>query len=113
MGNIKIFRVAHGEGKTRLLFNRAIEESDNGKRLLYVGDAETMSGIVRMWEEYFRHKCPILNINEINGHFTKEDCFLTDGLFENLLLVGGYYNIIVKELNAPWYITMDKEDFEN
>ena len=37
MNNIKIFRANRGEGKTKWLFERAVEEISNGKHLYYVG----------------------------------------------------------------------------
>jgi hypothetical protein len=111
MNNIKIFRANPGEGKTKWLFERAVEESLNGKHLYYVGTERSMEALTKMWEATFHEKCPIINWCESKG-IVEPCCIFTDEMFENLRDMDLWLNFMQK-YGATWYITVDKEYFVN
>lgn len=111
MNNIKIFRANHGEGKTKWLFERAVEESLNGKHLYYVGTERSMETLAGMWETTFHEKCPIINWCD-DAKITKPCCILTDDMFGNLHDISLWFNFM-KRYDATWYITADGEYFVN
>jgi hypothetical protein len=108
--NVKFFRAYHGEGKTKWLFERALDARNEGCQLLYVGDKKTMQGIVGIWEAEMHEKCPIELASYDNILFGNKYCILTDGLTQNMSSVGFCY-AVVNDKDGIWYITMDKEDF--
>lgn len=111
MNNIKIFRAGHGEGKTKWLFERAVEEHLNGKHLYYIGVDESMEALVKMWEVTFHEKCPITNWSE-SKDIIRPCCILTDEMFANLYDIAMWFNFM-KRYDSTWYITADKEYFVN
>lgn len=111
MNNIKIFRANRGEGKTKWLFERAVEERDSGKHLYYIGIEKSIKTLARMWEATFHEKCPITNWSE-NSDIISPCCILTDGMFANLYDMALWFNFM-KQYDATWYITVDKEYFVN
>lgn len=112
--NIKIFRANRGEGKTKWLFERAVEAYESGRDLYYVGSNNTMEAFTYMWEANMHTKCPI--INTFNTWKTidplKSHCFITDGLLSNAGYVADAKTYLM-QLDGVWYMTMDKEDFVN
>lgn len=111
MNNIKIFRANRGEGKTKWLFERAVEEKLNGKSLYYVGTEQSMDALVRMWEATFHEKCPMVNWCD-DAKIVEPCCIFTDEMFENLLEMDLWLTFMQK-YGVTWYITMDKEYFVN
>lgn len=111
MNNIKIFRANRGEGKTKWLFERAVEESLNGKHLYYIGTEKSMEALARMWEATFHEKCPITNWSE-SSDIIRPCCILTDEMFANLYDMTLWFNFM-KRYDATWYITVDNEYFVN
>lgn len=111
--NIKIFRANRGEGKTKWLFERAVEAYENGYELYYAGKDTTMDSLLKMWRAEMHSACPIKQLDLLfYADSKKQYCFLTDELISNLARVGVHlYNI--KQTNYIWYATMDKEDFVN
>ena len=112
MSNIKIFRVNHGEGKTKWLVDRAIEARDNGATLLYVGCEQSQKRFEEAWMFETHTVCPIKNIEFCTPRSTKKYCILTDDLLENLWSVYRWYNFIDGR-GCEWYATIDKECFVN
>ena len=111
MNNIKIFRANPGEGKTKWLFERAVEEKLNGKHLYYVGKEKSMDALAGMWEATFHEKCPMVNwCHESN--IVEPCCIFTDDMLANLLDMDLWLTFM-KKYGATWYITMDKECFVN
>lgn len=112
--NIKFFKAYRGEGKTKWLFERAVEAKNDGYKLVYVGKPETMQGLANMWKFEMHELCPI----EMVGYALEKVsigakyCFLTDELLMNMGDVGFYYSI-VREKDGVWYITMDQSNFVN
>lgn len=109
--NIKIFRANRGEGKTKWLFERAVEEYNKGKDLYYVGNLTTMRGLTDMWEVNMHERCPIIPIKEVSV-FAKPYCFITDDIFRCMHEVNHWLDYAEKN-DGAWYITMNKEDFVN
>ena len=111
MNNMKIFRANPGEGKTKWLFERAVEESLNGKSLYYVGTDRTMESLVKMWEATFHEKCPMINWCD-DDKIVEPCCIFTDDMLANLLDMDLWLTFM-KKYGATWYITVDKECFVN
>ena len=108
---IKVFRAARGEGKTKWLLEHAIDERNAGYDVWYVGNRKTMESLSYMWQSEFRELCPIKNIGEwTNSTRSGTYCFLTDNFLENVETVGFWKRVLDRE-NGVWYITMDKECF--
>ena len=108
---MKIFRCGRGGGKTKWLFERAVEARDAGHNLLYVGGKGTMKSLSDMWMAELHELCPIKNISEwTRSSRSVENCFLTDNFLENIETVGFWKRVIDRE-DGAWYITMDKEFF--
>lgn len=114
MTDIKIFRANRGEGKTKWLFERAVEARDAGCELWYIGANGTMFGLSEMWRAEMHEPCPIKNTNGSYGPQSKtaNHCFLTDEFIPNMYMAGFWSNI-VKQFDGTWYITMDTGDFVN
>jgi hypothetical protein len=112
--NIKFFRAYRGEGKTKWLFERAVEAKNDGYKLVYVGKSETMQGLSYTWRAELHEMCPIEHVSYemdrqgLNGKY----CFLTDELLNNMSTVGFYYPIL-SDKDGVWYITMDQSNFVN
>lgn len=111
MNNIKIFRANHGEGKTKWLFERAVEEHLNDKHLYYVGTERSKETLIGMWETTFHEKCPITDWSE-SSDIIRPCCILTDEMFANLYDMALWFNFM-QRYDATWYITVDKEYFVN
>lgn len=108
---MKFFRAARGEGKTKWLFERAIEAKDAGYDVWYVGNKKTMEHLSDMWKSELHELCPIKNVEDLS--FIKKPraaCFLTDNLVANMEKVG-FWKSVVDTIDGVWYITMDKECF--
>lgn len=115
MNNINIFRANRGEGKTKWLIERAIDEYENGKTLYYVGSPATYVSVKNLWEATMHSVCPIAP-QEYIPKKVHEDCvFFTDELLLNVNSYIWLSNMLSfsNYTNLPWYITMDKEDFVN
>lgn len=111
---IKIFRANRGEGKTKWLFERAVEAEAAGYELYYVGTSKSAEGIIDRWMEERKEVCPVRDIYQRWMPLTIQQkyCILTDGVFEN----AGYIDDIIghlRQFDGVWYMTMDKEDFVN
>ena len=106
------FRACRGEGKTKWLFDQAIRAREAKVDIWYVGNRKTMDSLSKMWIEQFHELCPIKNIGEWRPAESRRNvgCFLTDGLIENIEMVG-FWKKVVDDINGVWYITMDKECF--
>ena len=111
MNNIKIFRANRGEGKTKWLFERAIEEQLNGKHLYYVGSDRSMEALINMWEATFHEKCPMINWCN-DSQIVEPCCIFTDEMFSNLFEMDLWINFM-QEYGVTWYITADKAHFVN
>lgn len=109
--NIKIFRANRGEGKTKWLFERAIEERDNGKYLYYVGNEKTMKKLINMWEVTFHEKCPIVRADDVE-YLAYPHSFFTDEMMSNMCDVNNWLSY-AKQVYGEWYITMYNENFVN
>ena len=111
---IKIFRAKHGEGKTKWLFERAVEADEAGYELYYVGTKKSMDGIVDRWLAECKSACPIRDVFQrwLPLVHQQKYCFLTDGVFENAGYIGDIEEHL-RQFDCVWYMTMDKEDFVN
>lgn len=114
MIDIKIFRANRGEGKTKWLFERAVEARDAGCELWYIGGEKTMITLSEMWRANMHEPCPIKDTKGGYGPQDKDSkhCFLTDEFVANMY-VAGFWSNIVKQFDGTWFITMNKEDFVN
>ena len=110
--NVKFFRAYRGEGKTKWLFERAVEAKNDGYKLVYVGKSETMQSLADTWKAEMHEICPIELVNDVidNAGLRGKYCFLTDELTANMGTVGFYYYML-SEKDGMWYITMDKSNF--
>ena len=110
---MKFFIAARGEGKTKWLFDRAVEARDAGYDLWYIGSSKTMESLSDMWKAELHELCPIKNAGDLS--FIKKPrtaCFLTDNIVQNMEQVG-FWKSVVDTIDGVWYITMDKECFVN
>lgn len=107
---VRFFRARRGEGKTKWLFERALDAKSKGCKLLYVGDQKTMQGVVDIWEAEMHEKCPIELASYDNMPNSNKYCLLTDGLTHNMRSVGFSYPLL-SDKEGTWYITIDQEDF--
>lgn len=111
---MKFFRAARGEGKTKWLLERAIEARNAGMDLWYIGSSKTMESLYNMWKTELHELCPIKNAGELSVTKRPKDncCFLTDNFLDNVGNVG-FWKSVVDNIDGVWYITMDKECFVN
>lgn len=111
---IEIFRAKRGEGKTKWLFNKAVEAKRADYDLWYVGSFKTMKSLSEMWSAEFHEICPIKFVGSDYELKTYKSayCFLTDELVENFEKVG-FWNKHIMDMNGVWYITMGAEHFIN
>lgn len=107
---LRFFRARRGEGKSKWLFERALEAKNKGCRLLYVGTEKTMQGLINIWEAEMHEKCPIELASYDNVPNSAKYCLLTDELMLNISTVGFIYSLL-SDKDGTWYITMDQEDF--
>ena len=108
--NVKFFRAYRGEGKTKWLFERAVEAKNDGCKLVYVGKSETMQSLADIWRAEMHEVCPIMLADYEHLPSCGQYCFLTDELIQNMGTVGFYYPIL-SDKDGVWYITMDKSNF--
>lgn len=109
---MKFFRAARGEGKTKWLLEQAIGARAAGYDVWYIGNRKTMEALVDMWESALHEMCPIKNVGEASV-FSKSSaacCFLTDNFVENIEKVG-FWKSVVDKIDGVWYLTMGKEYF--
>jgi hypothetical protein len=112
--DIKIFRANHGEGKTKWLFERAVEAYDAGYELYYVGTMKSMDGVIQRWMTELQSACPIRDVFQrwLPLVHQQKYCFLTDGVFPNAGYIGDIREHL-SQFDGVWYMTMDKENFVN
>lgn len=109
--DMKFFRAARGEGKTKWLLDKAVGAREAGYELWYIGNKKTMESLSNMWKSQLHELCPVKHIGE--WHYSPQNgvyCFLTDNFLENVEMIG-FWKGVIDQNDGIWYLTMDKECF--
>lgn len=111
MKNLKIFRAGRGEGKTKWLFEQAVNAYDSGNSCYFCGNYESFKEI---WAAARHETCPVKHMTHVyNIDFADEHtCLFVDDVLSNEL--SGNIMACMKAFDgAKWYVTMDADDFVN